>query len=571
MLVAVLCAIASVALGAALGLAPRVGRPLMSGVQTFAMAAGMAVVVVHLLPESAETLGAWAFAAFFAGAAAPLVVEAMLGGHHHHDHHHDHLDHDHDDHGHAAALDVATEMGYLGLLCHQLGDGIGLSMTGLSAALGPSAALALSAHTVPITTLFVMRIAARHGRGSALKHAAGLAAATIAGIALGAAVPAAALAQVEPWITAVVGGLLLHVICHDLGPDGPRSSTARGLDLGALLLGLAVTLVGSKARLEMLGRSAMAQRGFIHSLLDLAIQAAPACLGGLAVEALFRRAAPARPLGEAREMLAREAPPARVMAYLLAAPAVSLWTVLLTWQFLSAGVALARVALAGVLALASASVAGRVARRSLALEPPPAPCCDPRATGPLAVFDDQLLAIAPWMVMGLVAAAYVDALVPAGQLAQLSAWHLDVPLLALAAIPSLFCAGSIVPLAAVLMGKGVSGGAVLAALLLGPVTSVGGFRLMRRAYGTRSALVAHALFVALALAAAFGLNAVGAIAPDLLMERGMHTHSWEALAAVAVLAAFGARSMWVTGLKGWILTVLDFGEERRAPAREGAA
>ena len=586
MLFAVLCAVASVALGAGLGLAPRVGRPLMGGVQTFAIAAGMSVVVVHLLPESAEALGAWAFAAFFAGAAAPLVVEAALGVQHHPHHHHDHHEPD------AHAIDVATEMGYLGLLAHQIGDGVGLSMTGLSPALGRNAALALSAHTVPITTLFVVRIALRHGRASALRHALGLAVATIGGIALGAAVPGEALKLVEPWITALVGGLLLHVICHDLAPDGPRSPAARSLDLAAMLGGLSIALVGSHARLEMLGRSAMAQRGFIHSLLDLSIQSAPASLIGLAAAALFRRRAAAReeavasegpgsdarrglalalapeggrPLESARAMVARGAPAARVAAFLLAAPSTALWSTLLTWKFLSAGLALLRLALGVAIAGLAGAAAGALAEPAANPGPAPEPGCDCAPGGALEVFDELVLSITPWMVVGLAAAAYVDALVPAGQLAQVAAWHLDVPLLALAAIPSLFCAGAMVPLAAVLMGKGVSGGAVLGALLLGPATSVGGFRLMRRAYGVRSALAAHALFLALALAAAIGLNAMAEVTPDLLMQQSLHEHSTLALAAVAVLAAFGARSMWSTGLKGWLHTVLDLGEERVAP------
>lgn len=54
-----LFAIGSVAIGAAAALAPGIGRRALGAIQTFAIAAAITVVVVHLIPESAESIGAF--------------------------------------------------------------------------------------------------------------------------------------------------------------------------------------------------------------------------------------------------------------------------------------------------------------------------------------------------------------------------------------------------------------------------------------------------------------------------------------------------------------------------------
>ena len=101
--VAVASAIAAVVAGAALalgGAGPRVLGPL----RAFALAAVVATVLGHLLPEAVEGGGALVLVAFAAALAAPGVI-AKLVPH---------------DHG------VATELAYVSLLLHKVTDGVAL-------------------------------------------------------------------------------------------------------------------------------------------------------------------------------------------------------------------------------------------------------------------------------------------------------------------------------------------------------------------------------------------------------------------------------------------------------------
>ena len=62
----------------------------------------------------------------------------------------------------------------------------------------------------------------------------------------------------------------------------------------------------------------------------------------------------------------------------------------------------------------------------------------------------------------------------------------DIFVVTLLAVPSYVCASSATPLAAVLLAKGISPGAVLCGLLLGPATNLATLAWLRRAYGPRA-------------------------------------------------------------------------------------
>ena len=62
-------------------------------------------------------------------------------------------------------------------------------------------------------------------------------------------------------------------------------------------------------------------------------------------------------------------------------------------------------------------------------------------------------------------------------------------LVAAVAMPAYVCAASATPVAAVLLLKGISPGAVLVGLLLGPATNVATLGVLKEAYGGRSVLI----------------------------------------------------------------------------------
>jgi uncharacterized membrane protein YraQ (UPF0718 family) len=98
------------------------------------------------------------------------------------------------------------------------------------------------------------------------------------------------------------------------------------------------------------------------------------------------------------------------------------------------------------------------------------------------IFDDLL----PWLLVGLVAAAAIQAALPAGSLA---AWGSGLGAkLAMVAIgvPMYICASASTPVAASLLALGISPGTVLVFLLAGPATNLGTVGLVRKEMGNQA-------------------------------------------------------------------------------------
>lgn len=591
MFMLLLFAVGSVALGAIVGLAPRLGARALGAAQTFALAAALTVVVVHLLPESAEAIGAWSFAGFLGGLVAPLLVERLAGRVWPRAHH----------------GAIAATAGYVGLLLHQVGDGVGLWVLGSEGWGGADAAFALSAHTVPVTMLFVLRFAALRGRRSAVAHAGGLAVASVAGLCLGALVPPGALERYDPWVEAIVSGLLLHVIAHDLRVDEVRTTAVRSLDLLAIAAGVLLTLAGSHAHQHALGHESRVQDGFFHALFDLSLESAPMLLVGLVLGAVvqvlggsvphrwLRNGSDARQavrgaimgapvplcscavLPIARSLHLRGGGAALVVAFLLATPELGVETFVLTWQFFGLEFAAMRLAGAILLAVLAALVVARVVGREPRPQPavPSAPIelvSTPGKGFParlLDAFDELLLHIAPWIVVGLVAAAYVETLVPPDQLASLAQSGLDIPVVTLVSMVSYVCASASTPLAAILLSKGISPGAVFAGLVVGPVTNLATIYFVRRTYGPRAAAVGFGAFIAMATAVALAINAWAVVTPNLPAEGAAHHHGFLGTCATVALAAFAIRNLWLSGLRAWIASLASFGDQTPPPHSGG--
>jgi hypothetical protein len=206
LLVALLFAVGAVAAGAALALWPAGARSGVTVVRSLAVIAALAVVALHLLPHAWGAVGPAALAAFAVGALLPVVLGAatrVLGRSKAHEH------------GERAGI----ELGYAGLLVHQLGDGIGLGAIGAVGSGGwhVGAMLALAAHTVPVVALLVMRLSDLRGRAVALWRAVWLGLATALGVGASGVVTLAIFELAEAWIEAAVSGLLVHVVLHEPG------------------------------------------------------------------------------------------------------------------------------------------------------------------------------------------------------------------------------------------------------------------------------------------------------------------------------------------------------------------
>jgi hypothetical protein len=210
MLLPLTIAFVAVALGAALAILPREGARVVKPIRLVALVAALIVIATHLVPEALEELGPRALIAFAAGIALPWVLEA-LGG----------VVARRRAAGAPSTPLAALEISYAGLVVHRFGDGLSMGAIARSSdtptdALG--VLLVLAAHIVPVTTVMVLAFVSLRGRGSAMFRAAGLAAATMAGVVAAELALDRGPKDVSPWVSALVAGLLLHLVA----PSIPR-------------------------------------------------------------------------------------------------------------------------------------------------------------------------------------------------------------------------------------------------------------------------------------------------------------------------------------------------------------
>jgi len=97
--------------------------------------------------------------------------------------------------------------------------------------------------------------------------------------------------------------------------------------------------------------------------------------------------------------------------------------------------------------------------------------------------------ISKWMAVGIVFAGLMMALIPEGWLAQWGQGITAMLVMLLVGIPLYICAVASTPVAAGLLVAGVSPGAVLVFLLVGPATNIAGLMLIKKELGNKVTLI----------------------------------------------------------------------------------
>lgn len=206
----------AVSLGTLIALGPKEGSRWMGPVRVIALVSAIAVIAVHLMPEAVSALGVVAFAWLVLGAALPVLVQLLVRLA---------FRTPPSEPGRAGAL-AALELGYFGLLVHRFGDGLSMGAVeyATSSLLAKVAVLlALAAHIVPVTTMMLFLVRDLRGKRSAWLRGLGLLVATLAGVACVSLIGASA-EEPLPWLSALVAGLLLHVVLHEV-PVRKRAAT----------------------------------------------------------------------------------------------------------------------------------------------------------------------------------------------------------------------------------------------------------------------------------------------------------------------------------------------------------
>ena len=225
----------AVVLGGLAALFHEPARWAMSAIRTFAVVAAVSIALLHLLPESIAAVGVGAIVAALVGALGPMALERAIPSPRNHAH---------------EAPTTALAMGYAAVVAHQAGEGAALASLAETGALSLAIVLAVAAHTVPLAMVVGLRVLEvrgdrKHGEKRAIALALlGVMAATACGAGAGTFIGRARLASAQPWLLAVVAGLLLHALSHDvLAPPSP-SLRGRIGDMLAGWAGLALAVIG---------------------------------------------------------------------------------------------------------------------------------------------------------------------------------------------------------------------------------------------------------------------------------------------------------------------------------------
>jgi uncharacterized membrane protein YraQ (UPF0718 family)/copper chaperone CopZ len=105
-------------------------------------------------------------------------------------------------------------------------------------------------------------------------------------------------------------------------------------------------------------------------------------------------------------------------------------------------------------------------------------------------FVEFLEDIAKWLVIGLLLAALIEVLVPESFFTMyLGNGYLEMLLILVAAIPLYVCATGSVPIAAILMLKGLSPGAAIVFLMAGPATNAATMTVIGNVFGRRTLII----------------------------------------------------------------------------------
>lgn len=541
------------------------------------------LLLFHLIPEAYERMGLVSLALMALGFVTVVLVERVLPGDHH------------GSHGGGTRFFTA-EMVWVGLLLHQVTDGIGLALASSQLASDNALALIVIAHRVPVAAI-VMWLYMRKGDSSgAWLRLAVMGAATVAG-ALGATSLGGLLeSHIVNGAYAFIGGSFVHLLIHDFVDFHAHRPSDRRWEFGAFFAGILIFVVAEGMLLDpSMEAGAHAAHGagsasvtFGPSFLMLLKATAPYLLLGLLISGLVHAFMPQQPINwlnrgnsftqSAKGMLfglplpicscgvlplflslsKKGLPTAALVAFLIATPELGIDSFLVSVKLLGWQFSLVRLVAAILLPVTIAMMASAWFGKPQ-LEEPVSSCCKSKSAdgkdSPKAwwrfAFVDLVDDIFPLVFIGLLVAALAQALWPVTSASNpFAGW--DILVLGVMGIPFYVCASASVPIALVLLQHGFSVGAVLVFLFAGPATNVSTILTVNKVFGPGKGI--RLALMALVTSVAFGLLVNVFYQPESLDIFELHEHHWAwwdylTVSAIAVLAI---ASMWRSGPLHWI-------------------
>jgi uncharacterized protein len=267
-------------------------------------------------------------------------------------------------------------------------------------------------------------------------------------------------------------------------------------------------------------------------------------------------------------LLKKNVPPAAALAFLIATPEIGIDSIFLSGKLLGLEITAIRLCMAFLIALCVALTLARtfekiqsegdLDRLSLPPERPLPPTFRGKVAEAIRFGGSEIVDhTGAWLLVGLVVAALLEPYLDPAWLGRIPQ-GLDVLLFSLLGLPLYVCASGATPLAAVLLLKGASTGAVLAFLITGPSTNVTTFGILKRYHGARGAALFAAAVYGFSVATGFAINWLfpGSSAPigKVLAESEHGAVAW--VSSLVLLALF-AGSLLRLGPRGFLATLSE--------------
>lgn len=200
-----------------------------------------------------------------------------------------------------------------------------------------------------------------------------------------------------------------------------------------------------------------------------------------------------------------------VLSFLISTPQTGFDSIFATYSVMGLPMALARPIIAflsGVFGGTLHSLIEKEAVKTFPLEE-----IDKKGSGLLEVLHYAvfvLLAdIKKYLIIGILLAAFVDVYLPADVINQMSFGDWDLILALLISVPLYVCATGSIPVAAVLVAKGLSPGAAIVFLMAGPATNIASIILLKSVIGLRSVCIYLFSIAFFSIISGFIINQLG--------------------------------------------------------------
>lgn len=559
----------------------------LCGMDGFVFVSILGLSLFDLMPAAVEYAGWWTLLAMVAGILGPFLFGRNLH----------HL-------GQRKIHNIFILIAVAGLGLHAMIDGAALFHGTHGHGADPhqmaedlrfgSMVAAVLIHRVPMSLLIWWSLQPRMGNLVATAALGVLGVATVAGYWVGGAFVITPVLM--GYMVAFVAGSLMHVVGHDTASELiPRHCQDRWHATYS-------AIGGSIAALGLL------YFGHLHEFEDawarfssLFIAAAPALLigftlGGL-MEASFGGTVLHRFRGKTRfgsalrgvvfgtpipicscgvetvyqDLCRRGIPIAAAVAFLMAAPSITLDSLALSVKLLGAELTVARLLFTVIVALVVAMLVANLGAKNAphSDDVPQASTWEKLSFGARAReslgkgWVEQIDHVAPWVVVGFAVVALSWPLVAGGLFDALPA-AVEVVLLTILATPFYLNASGLTAMAAALLAGGVSLGAVLAMLVASPSLNIAALMLVKKLHGARTMwiVLGGGLATTIVLGLIFNLAQPAGLNPALLSissEVFLGDHSGLEYGAAVLLTLLFLLSYFRMGPRGMLLQLMPVG------------